>query len=71
MNKLSAKRTDIKFGNNYCHSCIVYPLCFGCCSQNKLESNNTGSCYYGYTKRDIADYLQEYIEAKLRESMKK
>ena len=71
MNELSAKRTDIKFGNNYCHSCIVYPLCFGGCSQNKLESNNTGSCYYGYTKRDIADYLQEYIEAKLRESMKK
>lgn len=71
MNELSKKRTDIKFGNNYCRSCVVYPLCLGGCSQNKLESNNTGSCYYGYSKVDIAEYLQEYIKTKLNNTLKK
>ena len=71
MNELSAKRTDIKFGNSYCRSCVVYPLCFGGCSQNKIENNSTGGCYYGYTKGDIAEYLQEYIKTKLNDTLRK
>lgn len=71
MNELSKKRTDIKFGNNYCRGCVVYPLCLGGCSQNKIENPNTGGCYYGYNKGDIAEYLQEYIKTKLNNTLRK
>lgn len=59
-------RTSIKYGNETCHICKIYPLCHGDCSQFKLECENKTGCIRNYSEEykikiveDRVDYLLE------------
>jgi len=60
-NEMAKKRTAIKYGNDYCKECMIYPLCHGSCSQNKLESKNTQGCYFNYDVIERQKLIEERI----------
>lgn len=50
-NDLYMMRESVKYGNETCQSCKVFPVCHGACSQTKLEARNNG-CVLNYTEED-------------------
>ena len=60
-NEKSAQRDAVKWNNETCRECEIYPLCCGTCSQNKLESGRTSGCEYGYSSDDKANIITERI----------
>ena len=58
------KRMSIKYGNSFCRSCKIYPICHGGCSQTKLEADTIQGCLFGYSEKekyDIVDGRLNYI----------
>lgn len=62
------KRMAIKYGDNTCKSCRIFPLCHGGCSQYKLDTEGCTSCIRGYDDafkekivHDRVDFLLERI----------
>lgn len=65
-NEKKSLRNTIKYGNETCSMCTIYPLCHGDCSQFKLESLNKTGCIRNYSEEykikiveDRIDYLLE------------
>ena len=61
------KRMDIKYGSSFCHGCIIFPICHGGCSQDKIESQNPSACirYYDDEKKE------EILKGRLNYILKK
>lgn len=64
-NDLYRMRESVKYGNETCRLCRVFPICHGACSQTKLEANNKG-CILNYT----ADDIQRIVEGRLSHILK-
>ena len=62
------KRMAIRFGNQQCQQCIIYPLCHGGCSQHKLESNISNGCYKNFTEQDKIDFATKRIHDIIKEN---
>lgn len=62
------KRMAIRFGNQQCQQCIIYPLCHGGCSQHKLESNISDGCYKNFTEQDKIDFATKRIHDIIKEN---
>lgn len=67
-NEKKTMRTAIKYGNEACSICSIYPLCHGDCSQHKLESQSKTYCVRDYSEEyktkiveDRVDYLLETL----------
>lgn len=56
------KRMAIRYGNAYCQSCIVFPICHGGCSQHKLESKVTDGCYKNFNEQDKIAFATKRIQ---------
>lgn len=55
-------RLSVRYGNQYCRSCSIFPLCHGGCSQNKLECNETNGCMRKYTEKEKIDLIENRID---------
>lgn len=44
------KRMNLRWGNDTCKACVIYPICHGGCSQQKMESAVKNGCVKGYDK---------------------
>ena len=55
-------RLSVRYGNQYCRSCSIFPLCHGGCSQNKLEYNETSGCMRKYTEKEKIDLIENRID---------
>lgn len=54
------QRMSVKYGNETCRKCILYPLCHGGCSQHILQSKRKG-CLKGYSTEKKERILQNRI----------
>ncbi|MBD5365186.1 MAG: radical SAM protein [Bacteroides sp.] len=61
MNSRSQMRDSIRWGNDTCKACAIYPICHGGCSQNKLEHADVSGCLYNYD----TDIIHRIIEDRL------
>lgn len=59
-------REQLKYGNQACMACRIYPLCHGSCSQVKIEAQGQSGCIRNYSDiyktkviRDRVDFLLE------------
>lgn len=64
-NEHSQKRSSIRFGNEFCRTCRIYPLCHGFCSQSKLESNDETGCYCHYDDEKKRELVEDRISVLL------
>lgn len=60
-NDKRALRDRIKYGNETCRACRLFPLCHGGCSQFKLDSVGRPGCIRGYTP----DFRKKIIEDRI------
>ncbi|MEG1544459.1 MAG: SPASM domain-containing protein, partial [Tannerellaceae bacterium] len=54
-------RMSIKYGNNTCHNCSIFPICHGGCSQDKKESAFKEKCIFNYSESDKKNIIIERI----------
>jgi len=53
-NKTSQKREQLKFGDETCRACPIFPICHNGCSQDKLEQTaDNGNCPRGFTDLEL------------------
>lgn len=64
-NEKSQNRDAVKFGNQFCMECSIYPLCHGTCSTNKLESNVVNGCYFNYPEKEKREIVERRIKTLL------
>lgn len=63
------KRMDIKYGNLICHDCIIFPICHGGCSQDKLESQDPCACIRQYDDKKKEEILAGRLNYVLKNSV--
>lgn len=56
-----SERMAIKYGNDTCKQCLIYPLCHAGCSQVKMESASLG-CLRGYTEAQKEQVIRTRID---------
>jgi len=61
-NERHVDRLSVRYGNKTCRQCILFFLCHGGCSQNKLESLNRNGCIRGYSEKEKTDYINQRIK---------
>lgn len=59
-NQRHSRRKTINYGSEFCHHCIIFPLCHAGCSQNKMESSNKG-CLKGYSEKMKQKLIEERV----------
>lgn len=57
-NEKNKKRMSIRYGNDYCRKCRIYPICHGGCTQMKLESSIENGCPKGYGEERIEQIMK-------------
>jgi len=55
-------RDKIKYGNENCMACKIFPLCHGGCSQFKLENQNENDCIRNYSENNKNKIVEDRIE---------
>ena len=70
-NERHQKRIEVRYCNSTCHACLIFPLCHGGCSQNKLESLLAEGCLKQFTEKDKLDYIYQRIKGIYAEQKKK
>ncbi len=61
-NERYEKRKNVRYCNAVCQACLIFPLCHGGCSQNKLESDNPDKCLTQFSNQDKQDYILRRIK---------
>lgn len=68
-NEKHALRDSIRFGNDTCHKCRIFPLCHGGCSQSKLDAirqdgddTTETACLRHYSESDINEIFEKRID---------
>lgn len=62
-NNRCSRRMEYRFGNSNCHSCKIFPICHGGCSQVMMDGGNINSaCLLGYSEDDKNDIIKKRIE---------
>lgn len=56
-NETYYKRMSLKSGNDTCKQCILFPICHGGCTQEKLETNQINGCRKGYSEDKKMDII--------------
>lgn len=69
MNDRSRMRDRIRWGNDFCKSCAIYPICHGGCSQNKIEHPNIDGCLYNYDLPTIRRIIEDRLSLLLSTSL--
>ena len=62
-----AKRMAIKYGNDECHQCFLFPLCHADCSQHKIEDNRK-TCIKEYSEEQKEILMRERVEFLLEQT---
>lgn len=70
-NERHQKRLAVRYCNTVCHRCIIFPLCHGGCSQNRLESLTPNGCIKGFSEKDKQDYILQRIKGLYAEGKRK
>lgn len=60
-NDKRSQRMAIKYGNNTCQACNIFPLCHGRCSQYKMDSGNV-DCVCQYNEAQKRKLIEERIQ---------
>lgn len=63
-NRKRELRDSIKYGNEVCRDCRIYPLCHGGCSQFKMDNIGATGCIRGYSvnfKKKIIDDRIDFL----------
>lgn len=60
-NELYAKRMLLKYSNNTCLECSIFPICHGGCTQDKLENEKSNSCLRNYSQEDKENIINKRI----------
>jgi uncharacterized protein len=58
-------RNQIKWGNETCLQCSIYPLCHGRCSQQKMDYIGKTGCLTGYTDEQKESILHRRVQTLL------
>lgn len=69
-NERTDHRNALKWGNESCKSCGIYPLCHSRCSQTTLERMGEKGCFMGYAERDKARVMEERVRYIIEQSKK-
>lgn len=51
------RRMKMRYGNDFCKSCLIFPICHGGCSQLALETPNNDRCLKNYTEEDKKEII--------------
>ena len=70
-NERHQKRIAVRYCNPTCHACLIFPLCHGGCSQNKLESTFAEGCLKQFSEKDKLSYIYQRIKGMYAEQKKK
>lgn len=52
------KRMAIRYGNDLCRECRIFPICHGGCSQAKIENPIVDSCPKGYNEENKEEIMR-------------
>lgn len=55
------ERMKLRWGNNNCKSCFIYPICHGGCTQHKIENSISLGCIKGYDKTKKEEIIKGRI----------
>lgn len=55
-------REKLKFGNNACLKCRIYPLCHGGCSQYKIDMKESDVCIRQRSEEDIDAVIEQRVD---------
>lgn len=61
-NAKNEKREELKYGNDSCHQCNIFPICHGGCSQFKMESMAISDCIRGYSQKDKEKIVNDRVD---------
>ena len=61
-NAKNEKREVLKYGNESCHRCNIFPICHGGCSQFKMESMAISDCVRGYSQKDKEKIVNDRVD---------
>ncbi len=61
-NAKNEKREELKYGNDFCHQCNIFPICHGGCSQFKMETMAIGDCIRGYSPKDKEKIVNDRVD---------
>lgn len=61
-NPLFERRMKIKFENPTCKECCIYPLCWGGCTQSKIEHDDLKGCCRGYSEKTKHELVEKRIK---------
>ncbi len=61
-NTKNEKREELKYGNESCHRCNIFPICHGGCCQFKMESMAISDCIRGYSQKDKDKIVNDRVD---------
>lgn len=61
-NKNYEIRENVKFGNDVCRKCSIFPICHGGCSQFKMDYKSVNGCLRGYSKADKEKIIRDRVD---------
>lgn len=61
-NNRYSRRMSLRFGNNVCRQCNIYPICHGGCTQDKLENGGQEKCLRQYSDEKRKEIIEERLQ---------
>lgn len=61
-NARNQHREAIKYGNDSCRECNIFPICHGGCSRFKMDSMSTNGCLRGYSHKDKEKIVNDRVD---------
>lgn len=62
------QRMKIRFGNEFCRACKIFPICHGGCSQDKIEYSER-HCVRNYTEEEKEEIIWGRLESLIHKSL--
>ena len=70
-NERYEQRRQLRYGGESCRKCIIYPLCHGGCTQDKLEAPDVNACIRRYTETQKKNIIEGRLRRLLQDEWKK
>lgn len=61
-NERFAERKSLRYGNEACQVCRIFPLCHGSCSQLKIENKDTTECIFTYSETEKIEKVENRVD---------
>lgn len=69
-NEKFEKRKELRYGNDACKVCRIFPLCHGSCSQLKIENQDKNECIFGYSTKSKIEKIENRVDFLLESILK-